>query len=66
MPIDLVLDFTEQTLQAVQYIHSLGYIHRDLKPGNILIGERGGENHGRTVKVADFGPDNFIIIMFLT
>ena len=55
MPIDLVLDFTEQTLQAVQYIHSLGYIHRDLKPGNILIGERGGENHGRTVKVADFG-----------
>ena len=37
-------------MKAVDYMHSNGVFHRDLKPQNILISE-----NGKTVKVADFG-----------
>ena len=37
------------TAQALAALHHLGYVHCDLKPNNILIGEAG------TVKLIDFG-----------
>ncbi len=39
----------EQVARAVQFAHEKGVLHRDLKPGNILIDDQ-GEPH-----VADFG-----------
>ena len=41
MPIDMVLNFTEQLLKATDYLHSSGYIHRDIKSANIVLGARG-------------------------
>lgn len=38
-----------QILHAVNYIHSVGVIHRDLKPGNILL------DSNFCIKIADFG-----------
>ncbi len=41
-----------QVCQAVQHAHAKGVIHRDLKPGNILVREIDGEP---AAKVIDFG-----------
>ncbi|KAI1293231.1 kinase-like protein [Xylaria venustula] len=43
---------TAQVAQALQYMHQKRFVHRDLKPMNILVSKPGPEWH---VKVADFG-----------
>lgn len=43
----------EQVCNAVDAAHQLGVIHRDLKPGNIMIARLSGDN--TIAKVVDFG-----------
>ena len=43
------LDMLEQTGRALQIAHATGLVHRDVKPGNILITPTG------QVKITDFG-----------
>ena len=42
----------DQVCQAVQHAHSKGVIHRDLKPGNVLVGLRDGTGFAQVI---DFG-----------
>ncbi|MEO1512609.1 MAG: serine/threonine-protein kinase, partial [Planctomycetota bacterium] len=52
LPIDKRVELFIQVCDAVQHAHMKGVIHRDLKPGNILVESTEG---GPRVKVIDFG-----------
>ncbi|MEA2603646.1 MAG: eukaryotic-like serine/threonine-protein kinase [Acidobacteriota bacterium] len=49
LTIDEAVRLTIQILEGLRVLHSLGIIHRDVKPGNVLLEPGGG------VKLADFG-----------
>jgi serine/threonine-protein kinase len=46
---EVTLDVVHQTAKALQAAHSAGIIHRDIKPGNLLVTPAGA------IKVTDFG-----------
>ena len=47
--VDEALQVSAQVAMALEVAHECGVVHRDLKPGNVMIGPRG------LVKVLDFG-----------
>ncbi len=49
LPIGRAVGLVRQVLQALAYAHTQGFVHRDVKPGNLLVGE------GDECKLADFG-----------
>ena len=49
IPVPRAVDLLIKIAEAVHYAHSQGLVHRDLKPGNILIDDRGEP------RVVDFG-----------
>jgi len=46
----LVSSYTRQILEGLAYCHSMGVMHRDLKPQNLLV-----SRDRCTLKLADFG-----------
>ena len=49
IPVPRALAYISQVLQGVGHAHALGVLHRDIKPGNIMITSSG------RVKIMDFG-----------
>jgi predicted Ser/Thr protein kinase len=49
LPLETALQLAEKVADALDYAHAQGVIHRDIKPGNILVTKDGH------AKIADFG-----------
>ncbi|KDP32604.1 hypothetical protein JCGZ_13154 [Jatropha curcas] len=56
LPEIVVQNYTRDILRGLKYIHSHGYVHCDIKPGNILLVPGTGLRVGNYMaKIADFG-----------
>ena len=44
-----LIDLLEQVAEGLDYAHSRGIVHRDIKPGNVMV------HHHLTAKITDFG-----------
>jgi serine/threonine protein kinase len=59
--LDGALDRTQTAMigrdlaDALAYVHAIGVIHRDIKPGNILLPKPAADHSGPLAKLADFG-----------
>lgn len=49
LPVDMALRIARETLAGLARMHAFGWIHRDIKPFNLLLTDE------RSVKIADFG-----------
>jgi hypothetical protein len=48
LPLGEVVEYVSQVCAALQYVHDQQIVHRDVKPANLILGERG-------VMLVDFG-----------
>jgi serine/threonine protein kinase len=48
LPVDQCIEYTRQACEGLQYVHDQQIVHRDVKPQNLILSERG-------VVVVDFG-----------
>ena len=52
LPVATACEYTLQILEALEAAHSLGVVHRDLKPDNVFVTFEGGKP---VIKLIDFG-----------
>jgi serine/threonine protein kinase len=53
LPLDEIVEITRQAAAGLGAAHKLGIVHRDIKPGNIMLGR--DDEGALVVKVLDFG-----------
>jgi serine/threonine protein kinase len=56
LPLELTLEISIDVLQALDYAHRQGVVHRDIKPDNVII-------HQGTAKLTDFGLASLISVL---
>ncbi len=52
MPVRHASYFVHQAALGLQHAHEAGMVHRDIKPGNLMLSQKGGK---AVIKVLDFG-----------
>jgi serine/threonine-protein kinase len=53
LPLGLVLEIAQQTLKALHYLHTKGFVHRDISPDNLILTT--GPDDEPLVKLIDLG-----------
>ncbi len=55
----IAVDIAAEACAGLEYAHKQGIVHRDVKPGNLMViggpASAAGEKEAMTVKIADFG-----------
>jgi serine/threonine protein kinase len=52
LPVEQACEYVRQAAVGLDYAHNMGLIHRDVKPGNLLLQQNTG---GPQIKILDFG-----------
>jgi serine/threonine-protein kinase len=52
LPVRMAVRMIRQLLQALEYAHAKRFVHRDVKPANLLVAQEDGR---KVVKLVDFG-----------
>jgi serine/threonine protein kinase len=55
----VAVDIVRQVLQALSAAHSLGILHRDVKPSNVFLKPVAGKGNAIVAKLGDFGLAKF-------
>lgn len=58
VPLDTRLEIAAQVAEALSLAHDVGVLHKDLKPGNVLI--QSHPDRGIEIRLADFGSGGVI------
>ena len=64
LPPDRVGRLLGQLCDVLQAVHAAGILHRDLKPGNVMIAAPG--TPGETVKLMDFGLARMVKMLYIS
>ena len=54
LELETAINFSRQIATGVEYAHQQSVLHRDLRPGNMLVTPRG------RIKIMDFGTSRFL------
>ena len=59
LPVHWIHPIAQCVLQALAYIHSMGYVHKDVHPGNVFVSDTRGvmasPNPATVFKIGDLG-----------
>lgn len=57
LPLDQTLEYTRQVAMGLDHAHRKGLVHRDIKPGNLLVQleDKDGKKVPGPLKISDFG-----------
>lgn len=58
LPLDKIKKYVSDILRALDYMHNLGVMHRDVKPGNVLVCENAGPKEAKC-RLFDMGLAEF-------